>query len=109
MRRATDRMFDRVTQVSQLDILPQLGATVTGKVATGTLRKNDKLTAKNLDNTVAGVEEWSHRAFALSLCATGSADCETELKGARAAHERNPCPRGTSSETIICLPPRATP
>jgi len=35
--------------VSQLDILPQLGPTITGKVATGVLRKGDKISAMNLD------------------------------------------------------------
>ncbi len=37
--------------VSQLDILPQLGPTVTGKIATGIIRRGDKISALNLEST----------------------------------------------------------
>ncbi|CAD7958168.1 unnamed protein product [Amoebophrya sp. A25] len=36
--------------VSQMDVIPQLGPTVTGKVKTGVLRRGDKVHAKSLDN-----------------------------------------------------------
>lgn len=40
--------------VSQLDIIPQLGPTVTGKVYSGKLSRGDKIYAKGTDGTVVG-------------------------------------------------------
>ncbi|CAD7935792.1 unnamed protein product [Amoebophrya sp. A120] len=40
--------------VSQLDQLPQLGMTVTGKISSGTVQKGDKMDAKNGRNELVG-------------------------------------------------------